>query len=132
MSVDDFATIISSVVGVGGLWLAYSVRNLWKTEKIWTRDADFGQLMHEKCFEAETNFERLRSPLPRSIGQQKDVPDNRTLSKHSRIIGAQGIFDLYDGQSGFWSEFFSLEFRARGLVGKQVVEPFQELQKCRV
>ena len=101
MSIDDLGTVITSVIAGLGLWLAWSVKDAWKDEKLWTRDTEFRHTLLEKCYEAEANFEKLRRQPPRSRVQLEPLDESKTLSQNSRQLGAKTIFDIYDNQIGF-------------------------------
>ena len=128
MTISDAATILTSSVAVLGICLAWSVRNAWKDEKIWVRNTEFRQTLLEKCYEAESNFDKLRRQPQRSRVPMPQVPDTISISQHSRNLGAKVIFDVYDGQSDFWASFFAIEYRARVLLSDEVKKPFDTIR----
>jgi hypothetical protein len=129
MTISDATAILTTSVAVLGVYLAWSVRGAWKDEKLWTRDTEFCYVLLEKCYEAEANFEKLRGQLSRSRIAPPPFDESKTISKQSRQSGATRIFDLYDSQSNFWTEFFSLEYRARALLHDEIRQPFSIIRE---
>lgn len=123
---------IQQVVTIGataaGVWIATNGLNTWKQELTGKRDIELCQKVIEKFYEAEEQYERMRSPISfANEAAGRAVSEEENAERKFQLDTAFTPVSRFNNSLEFWTSLLALKWQMEAAFGEEATKPFAEV-----